>query len=135
MPHRNKHIGKLLIDLNRLGAVSPDLDKVFAVLFRILDSIPSCRVRHKAAILLFGSQDRLFPVAQTGILETGYATPVWPVLDAIQPTIYRDTTYVGNWKTLVGKAPAGCSREHFLVLPLHDDAKRLGVALLFIETG
>jgi hemerythrin-like metal-binding protein len=125
-------ISRLVFELTMVGSAGSDLDDVLARLFEVLRTLPELRVRPKGAVLLFNPRQALVQVAQHGLPLTSRTEALAAVLDGIAPE-YRPQAYATGLAAERGLHP-GEGDERFVVLPLAEDERPLGQALIFIES-
>lgn len=125
-------ISKLVFRLTQVGSTGADLDDLLHRLFGVLNNLSALRVKPKAAILLFSSRQVLIQVAQLGLREAGSTLPFGAETEGIRPN-FRAEVFVTSLGAEKSGLPVGRADEHFLVLPLTEDDRRLGQAFIFIE--
>ncbi len=124
-------ISRLVFELTRLGQTNTDLDHLQSALHELLLSLPGIRVLPHSAILLNNPRGRLVQVAQFGLPAAwGHKIQADQALPGDERSAWRATPAEHRPALdLLGVATdAAC-----LFLPLFDQQRRLGVAVLFIE--
>jgi hemerythrin-like metal-binding protein len=126
-------ISRLAFELTKVGNTGADLDELLARLCTVLQQIPSLRVLPQGSILLLNPRRRLVQVAQYGL------PPVWthPVQQGHAVDHDRDHAEHAYLSTPATHLPAldieGVAKDApCFVLPLTDEGRLLGHALLFI---
>ena len=111
---------RFILELAAMGSVDSDLDSLLARLFAMLEKLPSFPIRQKGVISMYNASGVPVTVAQHGL------TPIWQ-----EPSTAARFSAVGGASEAACVADIG-GGERALVLPLTDNGKPLGQALILI---
>ena len=127
-------ISRLLFELTKIGNLDADLDRLQTRLYDLLRALPGIRVIAKSAILLYNPRRSLIQVAQFGLPAAwesqSYQSRIVALEEGLQENAYV-TTPAEHRPAL--SIPGIDSNAPCFMLPLNDEGKLLGHALLFIE--
>jgi len=126
-------VSRLVFELTTIGQADADLDRLLAKLHGLLCTLPGIHVLPHSAILLYNPRRQLIQVAQFG-LPAVWELPVQREHARPEADPHIDTAYV---TTPAAHRPALSlsgidDQAPCFVLPLSDDGRQLGQALLFI---
>ncbi|MCG2576706.1 bacteriohemerythrin [Dechloromonas sp. XY25] len=126
-------VSRLVFELTTMGQAETDLDGLLAKLHGLLVTLPGIHVLPHSAILLYNPRRHLIQIAQFG-LPAAWENPVQRGNSRPEAELHADIAYVATPAThhpalsvsgIDDQAPC-------FVLPLADDGRQLGEALLFI---
>lgn len=126
-------VSRLLFELTTLGQAEADLDGLLAKLHGLLITLPGIQVLPHSAILLYNPRRHLTQVAQFG-LPAAWESPVQRKNSRPEADLHAGIAYIttpaAHCPALAVAGIADAAR--CFVLPLGDDGRALGEALLFI---
>lgn len=124
-------ISKLVFELTMVSSINTNLDDLLARLFGVLENIPGVRIQRKGAILLYNPRQALVQVAQYGLPAVVTTDSVVGPLESIAPEFWPSAyaTCLSAEKAL----RADETDESFIVLPLSDDERPVGLGIIFID--
>lgn len=126
-------ISKLVFDLTLVGSSGSNLDELLQRLFDVLHNLPAIRVQPKGVILLYNPRDALVQVAQYGFPQASLLTDPPAELDGLSPD-FRAHAYL-TWISQERGLRFGERDATMVVLPLAEESRPLGQAIIFIDPG
>ena len=124
-------ISKLVFELTMVGSSGTNLDDLLTRLFSVLRNLQELHVRPKGVLLLFNPRHVLVQVAQFGLPVDRLLRPVANELESVVP-VFRLTAYESSM-SVERELAKDEIEQHFVVLPLAEDDRPIGQALIFIE--
>ena len=119
-------ISKLVFELTLVGGTGADLDSLLERLFSVLANLQNIQVQPRGMILLCNPRQRLIQVAQFGVPALWQSA--MPEDEAPEPGLNDRGAYVTR-RLIPGETEA----QACFILPLRDESRLLGEAVLFIE--
>ncbi|MBF0255549.1 MAG: bacteriohemerythrin, partial [Gammaproteobacteria bacterium] len=124
-------VSKLIFDLTSVGVTEADLEMLLQRLYDLLNEFSAIPVRPRGAILLHNPRHQLVCVATYGLCQRDPQNPLDNALEGLAPEI-RERAYVTSLTQELG--PSWASQDaRFLVLPLTEGPRAMGVCLLCID--
>jgi hemerythrin-like metal-binding protein len=126
-------ISKLVFELTMVGTTNTHLDELLARLFDVLRNIPGIQVQRKGAILLYNPRQVLVQVAQVGLPPLFSEEMAHSELEGIAPEFWANSylTYLSAERAL----RRGETDQPFIVLPLGEQERLIGLGILFVKPG
>ena len=126
-------VSRLVFELTMVGQAGADLDRLLAQLHGLLVSLPGIQVRPQSAILLYNPRQQLSQVAQFG-LPAAWEKPVQLENSRPETAPHSDAAYVSTPAEHLPPLSLPGIDDHApcFVLPLIDQGRQLGQALLFL---